>query len=227
MMDRVEKVTGAPVLFINGAFGDVAPRTNVGGVVGDGAPAATEVGLRAASDALRAWREIREFRDLELQTFTRSFSLPHAPLPPREEAARRAQEYSDGENAWGARHAEWSYWNAVLAAHEQEPVPERAWQQTVTRLGPIALVPFAGEIFAEIALRLKRLSPFAHTLCAGTSNGSHGYYVTREARARGGYEPWVAKAYGAYILADDIDDVLVRENNKLLRELSAGSTPTP
>jgi hypothetical protein len=123
MMDRVEKVTGAPAFFINGAFGDVAPRTNIGGAVGDGAPAATEVGLRAASDALRAWREIREFRDLELQTFTRSFFLPHAPLPSREEAERGKQEYSDGENAWGARRAEWSYWNAVLAAHSLAMLP--------------------------------------------------------------------------------------------------------
>lgn len=220
MMDRVETITGAPVLFINGSFGDVAPRTNKGGTVGDGAIAATEVGLRAASDALLAWRGIKEFRSLDLQTFTSTLALPHAPLPGLAEARQQAAEFADGETLRGARHAEWRYWNAVLQAHDSPPESSRDWQQTLTRIGPIVLVPFAGEIFSEIALRLQKASPFAYTLCAGTSNGSHGYYVTREARARGGYEPWVAKAYGAYILADNIDDVLVQENLKLLQEMN-------
>ena len=88
----------------------------------------------------------------------------------------------------------------------------------------LAIVPFAGEIFSEIALRIKHHSPFQYTLCAGTSNGSHGYYVTRDARARGGYEAWVARAYGAYILADDIDDFLVRENVRLLEKLNREKT---
>ncbi len=221
MMDRVEALTGAPVLFLNGSFGDVAPRTNKGGAVGDGGAASTEVGLRAASDALQAWRGIKEFRTLDLQTYTETLALPHAPLPSREEAAQQAKGYADGEQLRGARHAEWRYWNAVSEAHESAPQQSRNWQQTLTRIGPVVLVPFAGEIFSEIALRLKKASPFAYTLCLGTSNGSHGYYVTREARARGGYEPWVAKAYGAYILADNIDDVLVQENLQLLNTLFA------
>ena len=175
-------------------------------------------GLRAASDALRAWRGIKEFRHLDLQTYSQALTLPHAPLPALEEARQQATEYADGEALRGARHAEWRYWNAVLAAHETELAQSHDWQQTITRIGPVVFVPFAGEVFSEIALRLKKASPFAHTLCLGTSNGSHGYYVTREARARGGYEPWVAKAYGAYILADNIDDVLVRENLRLLQE---------
>lgn len=221
MMDRIETITGAPVLFLNGAFGDVAPRTNKGGVVGDGNAAATEVGLRAASDALQAWRGIKEFRHLDLQIYSKALTLPHAPLPALEQARQQATEYADGEALRGARHAEWRYWNAVLAAHEIELVQSRDWQQTITCIGPVVLVPFAGEVFSEIALRLKKASPFAHTLCLGTSNGSHGYYVTREARARGGYEPWVAKAYGAYILADNIDDVLVQKNLQLLQEAHA------
>ena len=37
---------------------------------------------------------------------------------------------------------------------------------------------------------------------------------------RGGYEVWVARAFGTYLLADNIDDVLVEENLRLLRDLS-------
>lgn len=97
--------------------------------------------------------------------------------------------------------------------------------QTITRLGPVAIVPFPGEPFAEIVLRLRVASPFAHTLCASTTNGSFGYFVTRESLHRGGYEVWVARAFGAYILAENIDDVLVETNLHLLRELQRSSAP--
>jgi hypothetical protein len=219
MMDRVEQLTGAPVLFLNGAFGDVAPRTTIGGVTGDAGKAAREVGLRAALHAMQAWREIKEFRDLDLQTSNAKIALPFSDLPAREEAETQRAQYAGQENAKGAGEAEWRYWNAVLEAHDAPRQTAREWSQSITRLGPIVFVPFAGEIFSEIALRLKQASPFSHTLCLGTSNGSHGYYVTREARARGGYEVWVAKAYGAYLPAENIDDVLVQENLKLLQAL--------
>ena len=35
----------------------------------------------------------------------------------------------------------------------------------------------------------------------------------------GGYEPWVGKAYDAYLLADTIDDALVDEQLRLLNHL--------
>ena len=41
-----------------------------------------------------------------------------------------------------------------------------------------------------------------------------------EARPRGGYELWAGKSAGAYLLADNIDDVLVSENLRRLRSLS-------
>ena len=221
MLDRLEKITDAPVIFINGAFGDVAPRTSVRGAVGDGAPAATEVGLRAASDATRIWHEIKEFRDVAVQTHSAAFAMPFAPLEPLEEAERQLQELGDQRETFGTPGANWNFWNAVREAHRSPIRTSRTFHQTLTSIGPIVLVPFAGEVFAEIALRLKHASPFAHTLVAGTTGGSHGYYVTRESRGRGGYEVWVARAYNAYLLADNIDDVLVEENLKLLRELDS------
>jgi hypothetical protein len=220
MMDRVEAITRAPVLFINGAFGDVAPRTNCRGAVGDGAAAAEEVGLRAASDAINTWYTIKEVRALPLQTHVETIELPHAPLDSLEEAKRQLAERAGQENESGSNGCEWNFWNAVQDAHNKPMQTSRAFQQIITRLGSIAIVPFGGEIFSEIALRLKRASPFAHTLCAGSSNGSHGYYVTRDARARGGYEPWVARAFSPYILDDNIDDVLVQENLRLLKKLA-------
>jgi hypothetical protein len=219
MMDRVEKITGAKVLFLNGAFGDVAPRTNIGGATGDGNAAATEVGLRAATDALRAFHSIKEFRDVPLQVTHDDIDLPYAPLPDLEETKKQIKQYAHAAESWGRENAEWNYWNAVLKAHEQPPQMSRIFSQTITRLGPLTLVPFPGEVFSEIVLRIKKHSPFAHTLCAGTCNGHYGYLVTREARARGGYEVWVMRAFSAYLLAENLDDVLVVENIRLLQKV--------
>ena len=218
MSDRIEELTGAPVIFINGALGDVAPRGATGSATRHGIIGAREVGLRAAAHAMGAYASIKEWRDLELAVCNKDIALPHAPLPSLQEA--RAQlAASDGEAQWGEPFALRRYWQAVIEAHAKPVQSHRVFAQTITQLGPLVIVPFAGEPFAEIALRLRQTSPFAHTLCAGTTNGKQGYYVTREARARGGYEVWVARAYGAYLLADDIDDVLVAQNAALLQKL--------
>lgn len=219
MIDRVEGLTGAPALFINGAVGDVAPRSNYLSAVGDGEMALMEVGGRAAMDAMRAYRATKEWRDLSLATITGEIVLPYRPLPPLEEAQRQLALAAPRREQYGAGMCEYKHWQAVIDAHAQAPRAGKVYMQTITRLGPLALVPFPGEPFAEIVLRLRHASPFAYTLCASTSCGNNGYFVTRESLHRGGYENWVGKALGAYLLADGIDDVLVESNLKLLRAL--------
>ena len=221
MIDRVEELSGAPAIFINGAVGDIAPRSNILGAVGDGEEALLEVGTRAGMDAMRAIRSIREFRHLELSVTTGSYPLPYRPLPPKDDALRHLAEAEPERNEYGRGMCEYKHWRAVVKAQEAPPVPQKTYLQVILRLGPAALVPFPGEPFAEIVLRLRGLSPAQYTLCASTSCGSNGYFVTRESLHRGGYEVWVARAMGAHILAENIDDVLVEENVKLLRQAYA------
>lgn len=221
MIDRLEKITKAPVMFINGALGDIAPRASIlSHGVGDGLPASWEVGCRAAADALRAYHAVKEFRDLELALHVEGIELPLAPLPPLPEAKRSLETSTPHKDEWGSGMADFKYWQAVVEAHDEAPRKAMRFLQALTRLGPVVFVPFAGEPFTEIVLRLRHLSPFQHTLCASAANGSHGYYVTRESRLRGGYEVWVGRAYGAYLLADHIDDFLVEENLRLLKYLA-------
>jgi len=89
-------------------------------------------------------------------------------------------------------------------------------RQTITKIGDIVIIPFASEPFAEIVLRMREYSGYRHTLCASTTNGSDGYLPTRESLHRGGYEVAVAKAFSPYIPAENIDDLIIQENLKLL-----------
>ncbi|MBI2301499.1 MAG: neutral/alkaline non-lysosomal ceramidase N-terminal domain-containing protein [Armatimonadetes bacterium] len=222
LVDRLEAVTGGPAMFINGAVGDVGPRLSVPATTGDGAEASREVGYRAAAHAARALRGLRDWRDVELAVHCDEILLPYAALPPLAEAEAQMAAAEPDRESWGTGMCNYTYWKAVTEAHEQPRPAGAHWLQTITRLGPVAFVPLPGEPFAEILLRLRHRSPFAHTLCASTTNGAKGYFVTREARARGGYEVWVARAFGAFLLAEDIDDVLVAGNLRLLRAMAEG-----
>ena len=221
MIDRVEDLTGAPALFVNGAVGDIAPRSNILGSVGDGEAALLEVGTRAGMDAMRAIRAIKEFRNVALGVTTGAYQLPYRPLPSEEEARHYLAEAEPHRHEYGRGMCEYKYWQAVVRAQQAAPVSGKNYLQVILRLGPIAIVPFPGEPFAEIVLRLRDFSPAQYTLCASTSCGSNGYFVTRESLDRGGYEVWVARAMGAYILAENIDDVLVEKNLRLLTEAYA------
>lgn len=221
MLDRLEAQTGAPALYVNGAVGDVGPRLSSGRTTGMCVEAMLEVGYRAAADAIGAWQSIKDFRAVDLGVLTESILLPYAPLADLAEAERQVAAWAPRRDEWGAPMCEYHHWRTVVEAHGRPPEAGKPYLQTITRLGPVALVPMPGEPFAEIVLRLRRYSPFPHTLTLSTTNGCNGYFVTRESRHRGGYEVWVAKAFGPYLLAENTDDVLVESNLRLLRALAS------
>jgi len=223
MKDRIESQFNAPVLFLNGAIGDVGPRTNqytdncFSAGKGDGIVSVREVGYRAATDALRALVSIKEWRsDLKLNILVEDIFLPYAPLEPLEEAEAAKLKWEDHKNEFGMPMCEYMHACSVIEAHKKEPVTGRNFTQTITQIGPVAIVPMPGETFSAISLRIRLQSPFQYTLCCNVSNGSLAYFPTREARHRGGYETWLGKAMGPYLFADNIDDALIEENTKLL-----------
>lgn len=226
MKDRIESQFPVPVLFLNGAIGDVGPRMNLrrGNFLysgsGDGVHAIREVGYRAATDAIRALLSIREWRDdLTLRVLTEDIVLPYAPLTPLAVAQQELAKWEPRKNEWGAPMCEYGHNHAVVEAYKKPVLTGRTFTQTITCLGPMAIVPMPGEMFSGISLRVRQGSPFQYTLCCSVTNGSLCYFPTREARHRGGYECWVGRATGAYLFADTIDDALVNQNVTLLRKM--------
>ncbi|MDW7656486.1 MAG: hypothetical protein SCM11_04845 [Bacillota bacterium] len=219
MIDRLEQVTGGITLFLNGAVGDIGPRLSNGKTTGD-LQQMIEVGNRAAFDAVTICRRISEFRSMDLETQIGVIRLPYRPLPSFDMAKEKLVQSEARKDQPGLGKAEYSYWQRVIQEYTSGNIKsEKVRIQTITRLGPIVFVPFSGEPFAEIVLRMRQYSPYAHTLCLSTTNGSDGYLPTRDSLHRGGYEVDVAKAFSAYILAENIDDILISENLQLIRAL--------
>ncbi len=56
------------------------------------------------------------------------------------------------------------------------------------RIGSLALVSFGSEVFTEIGLQLKQISPAKHTIFTSVTDGCISYLPTDEAHSEGGYE---------------------------------------
>lgn len=231
MKDRIEGQFNVPILFLNGAIGGVGPRTNVlvgennlAAGWGDGIESVREVGYRAATDAMRALLSIKEWRKgLELNVQVENISIPYAPLKPLEDAQLSLKKYEPVKTQFGWNMCEYEYNRAVIKAYQQKILSGREFTQTIVTLGPLAIVPFPGEVFPGITLRIKHGSPYQHTLCTSVTNGYWAYLFSREAIHRDYgqiFEVWFTRAINGYLFADNIDDVLVEQNLKILRGLN-------
>ncbi|MBR6372381.1 MAG: hypothetical protein IKS20_04300, partial [Victivallales bacterium] len=233
MKRRVFQRYGVPVLFINGALGDVGPRCNrwmekfngfsAGG--GDGVASAEEVGYRAASDALHILEGIRDFRsDLPLRANTSTISLPQS-IPISEERAKEIiRKYGESE-CRNDIEPPLDYQLAKIAVEtwKQAPQPNFEFEQTVLAFGPLALAPFPFEMFSIFSLRLRKFGPYQYTLICSNTNGRNAYMPDRGAIACGGYEPECRKTIRPYVLEPQAGDLAVVQTLESLRRLQAGA----
>jgi hypothetical protein len=69
-----------------------------------------------------------------------------------------------------------------------KPGPNVDVHLSLLKVGDIIFVGVSGELFTEIGLKIKELSPFKYTYVLTHCNGSSGYLVTDDAYPEGGYE---------------------------------------
>jgi hypothetical protein len=90
---------------------------------------------------------------------------------------------------------------------------------TVMRLGDVDLVGLPGEIFAALALEIRRRSPFRNTYVVGLANGTLGYVGDRSSYALGGYQLW---AGWHSLSAPGTGEAMVEHALEMLAELQLG-----
>ena len=158
---RLERETGAPVLFVNGAAGDVSPRQR-------GWPGVEGAGAALASAALAAWRALPPGRDLTLHAVRSQVSLPGSALSVRNCTGR-----------WVP---------AALRIGLGWTLPGSAGL-TAVRIGGTAWVTIPGELQTRLGLDIKTAGrrAFEETFVAGYSNDYLGYFLTRRDFAQPSY----------------------------------------
>ena len=198
---RVQLITGAPCIFINGAGANANLRFTDPRARGYGE--ARSHGHALALTAVQALQTARPSASTAVAAASHSTELRHAKLPsPAEARAMRAAGESNVATAtndvmrrhhqgYEVEHAE-----RVLAAHDD---PSWTGRQEVElqalRIGDLAVVATPVELFAADGQAIRAGSPAPATIVAGWSNGNWGYLPTRRVAAYGGYEaetahPW-------------------------------------
>ena len=91
-----------------------------------------------------------------------------------------------------------------------KPGPDVEVRLTVIKVGNIVFAGISGEVFTEIGLRIKELSPFRNTIVITHCNGASGYLITDQAFSEGGYEVSVTRALpgGEKIIVDQLTEMI-------------------
>jgi len=215
MTDRLEIESGALTAFFNGCAGDVAPRMANGGSTGD-IKLMMEAGAAAGMDAVRAYKDIREYHDTDMAVVADEIKIPYDPLKPLELAKEQYDAIKDSSERFDIPAK--NLLKQVIELHEKgetDPV-DFVMEQTLVRIGSVVIVPVPFEASAEISLRLRAYSKFGYTLAFGYTNGSNSYLPSQDQICRGGYE--VERFYWARPrqLPVDTDTKLINANLKIM-----------
>lgn len=218
MTDILEKESGAVTVFFNGAEGDVGPRLSNGKTTADITYVA-QIGALAGFDAVRAYKNIKEYSNVSLKCITDKIKIPYSPKIPLKDAEAKLSALSDDHtNYMGQFH---QYYQSVIDAYKNNQPNEDYLEidQTLITVGQVAFIPFSYEVFSQIALRLRTYSKYAYTLSLSNTNGNRGYLPSQDQICREGYEVRMFKTGNVQKLADNADYYFISENLRLLEEL--------
>ena len=161
----VEEKLGAPMLYINGAAGNIAPIYTV------------QADFRAA--------HITEFNVL---LGDRILSASQAIRGTTSEVRLRAGEKvieTPRKAGFGWNDSQAKYLRIANGGAAMVRIPVRF----LTINDEVAIWAAPLELFCEVAINVRNRSPYPHTFYYGYANGWLGYLPTRQAFAEGGYEP--------------------------------------
>ena len=221
MVDRLEEVTGAPCMFLNGAEGDVGPRLSTGLTWGLEEGHAKEIGLIAAEDAVKAYSAIREYQEPELSVTHGDVLLTFVQPPSLENVEREIEALGDPDKLIDVENLQYAQLQKVKEIYLSGADFPKGLKldQTVVALGNLAMVPVPFEPFCNIALSLQEQSPFATTFMVAMTGGDVGYIPTQDQIPYGGYEVDSFHSMGIVSLVDHADKELVTQSVELLKKL--------
>lgn len=171
-----EAATGATMLFLQGACGNINPigqraeidmRERLWGVGSAiGAEALEVYSLSGLESALGETESLGSALGTAHKTLALDMHTPNEPPP-----------------SFRMHTPALRYWTPPLVGENKVE-----FEVQVLRIGDVALVGGAGEVFIELAQAVQEHSPFSHTMYLGYTNGDVGYIPTVAAYDEGGYE---------------------------------------
>lgn len=186
----LREVYGAiPVLFFNGAQGDIAMRQQVHPQATADRPEIQimRYGSTLAGETLRLLHEMQPTSEVCLRHLHRELEFP-VRLPDRQtldHARNVVERMRAGEDIAGAEAI--FAWGPVSLAEQFGEHPVDRLPFHALRINDLAIATQPFELFCQYQIDLKRRSPSAHTAWFGLTNGSGGYLPTLYGALGGGY----------------------------------------
>ncbi|MGC8971680.1 MAG: neutral/alkaline non-lysosomal ceramidase N-terminal domain-containing protein [bacterium] len=215
-----------PVLFLNGAEGDIN-HIDVGNPSPQGGyKEAERIGKILAGEVIKT---ISGMKTLDIDLKIKSSLLKIPIRKPSQEEIERAKELLsetiEGESskeltafdlAKGSIEIEKVYAEEILLISQLEENFEELEIQGIS-LGNLCLLGIPGEPFTEIGLEIKQKSPFPYTGIVSLSNGYSGYIPTEKAFDEGGYETRLARSSK---LDKKVGKIIIEEGVRLIQNLN-------
>lgn len=218
MIDELEKQSGAITAFFNGPEGDIGPRLSNGKTVGD-MNYVRELGAKAATDAVKIFGDISTFDDTELSVSHKTLHIPLKKRTDLETAKQMWEKYKDETTNWtGMLRA---HFEDIIRSYENGFVDKEVSEveQTVIALGDIVFAAFPYELFSEIGMRIDHAFKTKSVLSLSNTNGNEGYFITKDALCRGGYEVNMFLYGHLQQYCDDADFYLMKESVEHIQKL--------
>ncbi len=215
--------SGAPVVFLQGACGDVTQVDNLSRFLErSGEQSARFVGGRVGAEAVKVLLSAMSDDDVALSA--RSTVLRIKRRQPSEEHIRRSFELVR-KDVKEAGATEWTFAKEIVlleALLAREPVADVEVQ--AVQVGPAVFVTNPAELFCQFGLDLKAGSPFPLTFPVELANGCVGYVPTEEAFGEhgGGYETRLTSYSNLEITAGR---QMVEAGLELARGMTPGKIP--
>lgn len=198
-------------LFANGCCGDLNHFNVQWGDRQHGRDEAIRLGTILAASVMKAYMDLRP---VEAATLRVRHEMLQLPLPPvSAEDVRQAEEIK--KKGSEAKFLEQVQAYKALDVAERQGKPLEVEVQVITLGDELAWVSLPGEIFVDIGLSIKAVSPFRQTHIAELANGSVGYIPNRSAYAEGNYEVISARC------GEGSGEMLVTAAARMLNEMHA------
>lgn len=206
------------VLFFNGTAGDVncidykygTDRSYYGGP--RNAPEAIGAGLSSTVVSISASIE-SNVTDPHVAAISKNIQLNRRYKTAEDyawaqEIAKDMDSHNDMDRAFATEYLE----------SDDDVTPIIDFEIHTIRLGPWAIVGLPSEIFTDVGRRIKRASPFEHTVIFELANGTHGYIATKVVHESTAYESKISKINAC--TASDSADRIVKATLEQLRALA-------
>lgn len=190
----VEGFTGATLLFLQGAAGNINPME-----MRHSFEPARRLGVMLGGEAAKLFESTTTQDAAGLEIASARIDLPPMTAASLEEAERAVadleahcrrlrEEGAAPGSLWWAESRLRRAQAIRTSLQSDEPLPAIPAEPCAVRFGDVALVTAPAELFTETGIKIKRRSLLPRTLAVGYTNGAIGYVPTPEAYPEGGYE---------------------------------------